>query len=238
MPSPTSSRRLLLLFPAVTLTLACRSFTGYPHQMQDSLKADTADTAYLTSCFTGAQVQKCQAMTDAAAARTCRNELVDCQIRSIDFEFIDFERSLNKETNGMSFASDVAVGSLSAAATILTGTTQKILSALAGVVGGAKSSIDKNVYYTKTLPALMLTMEASRATKLTTIRNGEKLSVTDYTLDAALSDVDAYFSAGSIPGAISEISATQGTTKTNNDKTLADQMKPAQDKSKPPSPNQ
>jgi hypothetical protein len=220
----------------VILCCACRSFTGFPH----SGALNTGDSKTLAECFADERIERCHFRKDEEFCRyggtqptpvnlddclkrlsldrkQCRNELVDCRIRAIDLAFVDFERSLNEESNAFNFSTDVTIETLTAAATLLSGTSAKILSALAGIGTGAKTSIDKNVYYTKTLPALMLTMEATRSKKLTEIRLKEKEEIDNYSLDAALSQVDAYFSAGSIPAALIEISATAGNTKTTSD---------------------
>jgi hypothetical protein len=226
----------------VTLCCACRSFTGFPH----SGALNTGDSKTLADCFADERIVRCHLMKEeetcrhggaqaaggsqaaivnlddcldrlALVKKQCRNELVDCRIRAIDLAFVDFERSLNEESNAFNFSSDVTIETLTAAATLLSGTSAKILSALAGIGTGAKTSIDKNVYYTKTLPALMLTMEATRSKKLTDIRLREKEQIDTYSLDAALSEVDSYYSAGSIPAALIEISATAGNTKSTSD---------------------
>lgn len=204
---------LLLLFLAGTLSVGCRSFTGYPH----GKRLSHGDQALLDTYFDSSTVAACLEKTEPEDAKVCRNTIVDGRLRAIDLSYIDFARSLNQESTGFNFGSDLAVLSLSGAGTIVTGPGTKVLAALSGIVTGAKSSIDKNVYYTKTLPALVLTMDALRSQKLTEIRKRQEEEVGTYSVNAALSDVDAYYSVGSIPAALADISAKAGAAKTKAD---------------------
>jgi hypothetical protein len=72
--------------------------------------------------------------------------------------------------------------------------------------------VDKNAFYEKTLPALLAKMEALRKQQLAVIRHGLALAPEDYPLIQALADVDTYYNAGTIPGAILEITGDAGAT--------------------------
>jgi hypothetical protein len=142
-----------------------------------------------------------------------RNEVVNCRIRAIDLQFTSFEQGIAREYIGLNTGADIAVLGLGAA-TALTGSagTKSILGAISGGVIGTKGIVDKDVFYSKTMPALLTQMEAQRKSQLVKIRNGLKRTVNEYSLSEALIDVEEYYKAGSIPGALQGIIEQAGAT--------------------------
>lgn len=62
---------------------------------------------------------------------------------------------------------------LGAATGVVGGATIKsILSVVAGGLTGAKGIVDKDIFYSKTMPVLLLQMEAQRKVQLVKIRTG------------------------------------------------------------------
>jgi hypothetical protein len=148
-----------------------------------------------------------------AERRKIRDQIVGGRIEAVDKVFGELERTLFQSGVTMNIGADWAVLGLNAAASVVGGAgTKAALAATSGGIVGAKGSVDKNLFYEKTMPVLLSEMRASRKAVLARIRAGLTLDTNDYSLTAALSDVAEYFSTGSIPGAIAAVSANTGKT--------------------------
>ena len=99
------------------------------------------------------------------------------------------------------------------AGTLVSGTAQA-LSATAAGLGGAGTSIDQKVFFDTTMPTLLATMVAQRKVALVRIHEGLTHTIDAYPLTLALNDLDRYYQAGTIPGALSAIADTAGATAT------------------------
>jgi hypothetical protein len=143
-----------------------------------------------------------------------RNEIVYARIRGYDIEFADFERRLYGDANEVTLGSDL-VGLVLAGLTATTGNagTKSALGAASAGVIGAKAAIDKDLYYQKTVPALLAQMEAARLSALKPITDGLQRSDADYPLQRAYIDLQIYKEAGSIPAAINTINKDAGNAK-------------------------
>lgn len=198
-------RSLIICF-AITLISAC-SFRGTPPVYQPS--ADIINRIDLTAIDL--------ANLQAATSEQERNRLQNKAIAVINLNFNQFERDLvadradtSAAVAGTTLASSIAgvlVGSASA--------KENFALLNAGVIG-AFGIIDKNYFYDKTVPALVSAMGAARASVLLHIKTSQRDTVEIYDGTAALDDINAYFTAGTVFGAISAI-----TTKAENDKQTA-----------------
>src|SRR5437899_1909788 len=79
----------------------------------------------------------------------------------------------------------------------------------AGIIG-VKGAIDADLFYQKTMPALVAQMDAQRRTVLANILQGLSQGLDLYPLQQGLRDVDSYYAAGTIPGAISGVVTDAG----------------------------
>ena len=96
-------------------------------------------------------------------------------------------------------------------------TTKAALGAASTGIIGANAAINKDLYYQKTIPALLTQMEANRLKAKLLIIQGMTQPDSKYPLMQAYVDLDAYKNSGSIPAAISS-SVTQSAA---NDKEVA-----------------
>lgn len=195
------------------LLFACSAIEGYPDYPGDpQAELDKLRTQY----FDVAEVyKKHQGLESSAAKKAHRNEVISGRLRAVDIVFAEFERALYGSGVESNLLTDWAVIGVNGAGVIANGERIKdILHVVSGGIVGAKGAFDKHAYYDKTLPALLSQMNANRVSKLATIRAQMQKNVTEYPLDAGLSDVDDYFRVGSIPGAINAIGETSGVTTT------------------------
>jgi hypothetical protein len=140
---------------------------------------------------------------DDTAKKAYRDEVVTGRIRAIDLHFGTFQQAVFREGVSTNLGADLILLGLGGATATTGGAVAKAaLGATSAGVAGAKASIDKNVYFEKTMPALLGQMLASRKTTLVKIQEGLDKNVNLYPLNQALIDLEDYYNAGTIPGAI------------------------------------
>ena len=94
------------------------------------------------------------------------------------------------------------------------------MAAAYAVVTGTKTSFDKNAFFDSTVVALVSQMNASRKDVLARIYSGLELNHKQYSLMKALIDIEDYFQAGTIFGAVNAISELSGAQKVKADKKI------------------
>lgn len=143
--------------------------------------------------------------------RAFRDEVIYARIRAIDLRFGQFQQQLSKEGNWANLGLDLAVLALSGAGTVVADAgTKGTLAALSGGFTGTRTAIDKTLFFNKTLPVILSQMEAKRLDVLAKLLNNLTLDVDRYPLVAALTDLDKYYEAGTIPGALVSLAAESG----------------------------
>lgn len=196
------------------ITTGCQSLKAYP----DRTVTEQSELEYLKHYFTDDVIKKYNEIKDDNDKRTYRNEVVNSRLRAVDLQFEIFQKAINFEHNLAQIGTDWTVLALSGAGAVAGGaSTKAILAAISGGLTGAKLSVDKTLYYEKTMPALIAQMEAMRATQLVNIQIGLQQGITQYPLSRALFDVDTYYKVGTLPGAIIGINNSAGAkTETAN----------------------
>jgi hypothetical protein len=192
------------------LLAGCAPIRGYPDDPENT----DATLVALTPYFNGVKEVDYLSTSDPALRMAKRDAIVLARIRAYDIEFAGFERRLYGDGNAVNLSSDLA-GLVLAGLIATTGNagTKAALGAAAGGVLGANSAMNRDLYYQKTIPALLAQMEADRLKALTPITTGLKASDADYPLMRAYIDLDTYKNAGSIPGAITSINQSAADVK-------------------------
>lgn len=195
---------LLLTASLFLLTTGCASYRAYPKRAA----SESQEVSHLVHYFTDDVMAEYKASPDKPVYRT---EVVMGRLRAIDLLFLQFERAINQEKNSTQIATDWAVLGLSGAGATTGGVaTKAILAAISGGLTGAKLSVDQALFYKQTMPVLLQAMQASRKAILVDIRKGLKTSLEDYHVMQALNDVDRYYEAGTLPGAMIAINSQTG----------------------------
>lgn len=149
-----------------------------------------------------------------------RNDLINGRIALIDIHFNEFLQNLHEEGVGLNvFADAIAIG-LGAAGALASGGTSQILSGATAAVIGTKESVDKNAFFDQTMPALITKMIAQRKTVLVGLRKGLLKSDAEYPLPQGLAEIESYYYAGTIPGAITGVVQSAGDEAASADKEL------------------
>jgi hypothetical protein len=151
---------------------------------------------------------------EAAAKVARRNQILQELITLVDQNYSVFEGRYYGSDASVNFTGDVINLGLTGVSSV-TGTAhlKSVLSAIATGTTGIKISYLKNFYDQQTRSAVVQKMRALRATALATIQdaNHMKAGVTSYSLEAGLSDIEGYYNAGTIIGALQAIAETAGT---------------------------
>lgn len=151
--------------------------------------------------------------------RLIRDEYVNARISAIDLHFGEFEKALFREGVGGGIATDWLKLALGGAGTLFSGASQALSAAVTGIEG-AKAAFDKQAFFENTITTLFAAMDANRKTIQVKIRKGLARPVANYPLTQAMADLEDYYIAGTIPGALISINADSGAKAEKADKAL------------------
>jgi hypothetical protein len=136
-----------------------------------------------------------------------RDTVVMIYMNAIDARYHDFRTALGAEGRQAALGLDVAVLGLTGWASVAKASMVNELSAIAGGVAGTRAAIDKNLYFDKTLPALIAAMDTERLkTGAQILRNLNK-NAAEYPLALAIADLNRYEMAGSLDLAIHQVTS-------------------------------
>ena len=173
----------------------------------------TVDKPYLSADVRAIGDSASDAPRGGLTKQQYRDAVTFARMEVIDIFYYKFESELTGSYNTLELSSDLAVLALNGiGATVGTKAAKAALAAASAGVVGAKSAVNTDVFYQKTLPALVAQMRAGRQTVLATIKTGLTKPAEVYSMDQALSDINAYYIAGTLPSAVSQITADAGAT--------------------------
>jgi hypothetical protein len=211
----TLSGRGSYLFAVVALA-ACSSFNGAPPAPPDlTTKVSDLAASLIRDCIQ----KKIEEQT------TCRDTIVQSQMIVIDTQYTQFRQNFYGEARWGGFAATIASLALTTTAAFpgVAASTGKILSGIATAVTGTRVAFEKDILVERTATALETAMDTARNTVALRIRLGLKTEARDYPLSVALSDLEAYYNAGTLLGALAGITEVVGVeaTRINNELKLA-----------------
>jgi hypothetical protein len=189
---------LLVLIVAFGLS-GCAGLRQFPEVAQDhnaalaTLDKDYADALKEIYGLSSANASK---------AKSIRNQLVETRMAVIDAHFKEFQAGLVKENVGVDFGIALLGVAVGATGSLVAETASQILSAVSGGLAGAQAAYGKAVFYDKAMSALLAQMQASRKVIAAQIFQRWTQDLDQYPMWMARTDLDAYYFAGSLPGAI------------------------------------
>lgn len=208
--------KLLGFFIFAFSLVGCASITGYP----DRATKPGDELSSLKPYFSPSVITTYNSKLDSEKS-DYRNEVIHARVRAIDINYNSFLKKLSSESKSLNIGTDGTVLLLGGAGAVSTvSSTQAILAAASAVVTGAKTSFDKNAFYESTVVALISQMNATRKDVLVRIYSGLELNHKKYSLMKALIDIEDYFQAGTIIGAVNAVSESSGAQKTKADKKI------------------
>lgn len=192
-------RKILLftsLFPLWILSGCSATFQGSPAILPDSQNALKQLDPYYAS------VMK-EYYGNNRDKKELRNEFIETRLAVIDDQYLCFKQRLYIESVSSNLGVDTAVLGLNLAGTLTPAASAKaILAAVSGGLIGTRAAAEKELYFEKTMPALLSQMEALRKNVRADIIKNMQLEVDSYPLSQAEYDLQQYYVAGTIPGAI------------------------------------
>jgi hypothetical protein len=153
-----------------------------------------------------------------------RNNLVTARMYAMDLQYSEFEAALTRERQEVNFAADVVnIGLTSSAALVAAQQAKTVLAAVASGLTGVKSSYNDDILLNKTIQILQNQMRANRAQVAARIFLHLKASSSAYPLPVALSELEDYYRAGTVTGALVQVSASVAIdeTRSNQEKNVA-----------------
>jgi hypothetical protein len=144
-----------------------------------------------------------------------RNRIISGRLALIDLHYNAFVADSAFEKQSLDTAAELTELGVNLATTAVGGAGAKtVLGAISAGVTGGKVAVDKNFFYEKTVSVIVTSMDAGRKTVLVQILQGLQTPASEYPLAQALSDVDAYYFAGTFLGALQSIQSDAGAKQT------------------------
>lgn len=191
-------------FAAVALAIllaGCTSFSGSPQPVITIAQAQTLISGNLPNEV----ITRMAPMTPDQ--RTIeRNRVIASYMMAADSKYDQFRRDISQNVKGGNVAFDLATLGLTGLASQWKRAADE-LAAGANVVAGGRATINRELYFEKTLPTLLSLMDSSRLTVRADILRGLAQPETVYTIQDAYSDIWRYQAAASIDGAIQQAAA-------------------------------
>ena len=143
---------------------------------------------------------------DEAAARRARNEAIESAIPFIDAAYEDFITDITAGRDRTNFIADVVELGTSAAIGITNGERSiQILGVALTALRGGRRSADLNFYRDQSTPILITKMDGNRARVRAVILTREREGTDTYPIGAAIGDIVAYYNAGTLVRAFTEL---------------------------------
>ena len=146
--------------------------------------------------------------------------MIERRMAVIDAYFKEFQARLVKENVRSEFGIALLGIGVGGAGSLVSETTSQILSAVSGGLAGAQAAYGKAVLYDKVMSALLAQMQAGRKVVAAQIFQRWNLGLDQYPMWMARTDLDAYYFAGSLPGAILGTAADAKVKETQADEQI------------------
>lgn len=222
---PIAGMRLLLRWAGLLSLLllgACSTFSGAPPRLT-SVDALTAEDPDYKKALDDFYEQK----EDDGRLRV-RNKFVETRIAIIDHEYLKFRQSLYQDRMGVDLTADLGLLSLNAlGAAVSSAAAKTTYAALSAALVGSKTSIDKNVYFERTLVAMLSQMDTLRNNKKIDLFKGLSQPIANYPLSYAKAETDEYYLAGTIARAIQGVNAETAVAAAQSETKLSAEIKRA-----------
>jgi hypothetical protein len=201
--------RMTVLICICLAASGCSSITGAPKPIID---VDMVAAQYTEDLNNWAK----HPPTACGDIRAAANEVLTL----MDLRYAKFVDDISVESKTKATLTDITLTGLGLAGTAVGGAEAKtIFNALSAGTAAANTSIDKNFFYEKTLPALVSKMNADRkAQHLLIIQRLQGCSKPgDYLWFEAVHDLTDYYAAGTLLGAIASISKDAGASQVKSE---------------------
>jgi hypothetical protein len=156
------------------------------------------------------------ALSSEGERQAFRNRVIDHYMGEMDRHYETFSQRLFNEGIQLALGFDSAIIGLASAAALFEDSATDLASVISGFAG-IQSAIDKNLYFDRTLPALVATMDAERTRVETGLVGRKGQGYETYSLEAAIRDLRRYQQAGTLLRAITQVTEQASTDKASAD---------------------
>lgn len=144
--------------------------------------------------------------------RIYRNQYITSRMAYIDIRYFEYERDLAKERQGVDFLSAMSIAGLTSAdALVASAATKSALAQATALINAGQTNYNEKIQFKQTLNIFINQMKANRAKMSSQIYQNLSQSDADYPLPIAMSDLEQYYQAGTLAGALA--SATQDSAR-------------------------
>lgn len=207
--------RVLALALILSLTTAC----GSVYRPKAPVPISILSSPYISDLSSPTLIKDYDAIPDGPLKLARRNAILYEYIWLIDSNYDVYESNFFSGQAFVNTAGDILAMGLASAATVTgANTTKTLLAALSVGVVGTRLTYQKNFFDQATRESIVQAMRAARLTTLVSIQEGMNICVKitiscqnpslSYTLEQGLMDVESYYSAGTVIGALMSISET------------------------------
>ena len=197
----------MMAFMLAGTLAACSTFRGAPPPPVDA----TAEVSGLASLHDANAVKSCLGKA-IDQQKDCRDQIVQARMVATDAQYRDFRQRFYGEARWGGFGATVVSLALTGTASVsgIPISTARALSAIASGVTGTRAAFDKEILADRAANAIESSMDAARKMVAVRIRTGLAQSSNKYPLAETLSDLEDYYSAGTLLGAFANISTLTG----------------------------
>lgn len=137
--------------------------------------------------------------------REYRDMILAIYLGAVDAEYYQFRQELSTSGRGSALGMDLLVLGLSGATAVASMKDMAEFAVAATVAGGARTALDKNLFFERTLPSVISAMDAERARVRVDIERKLDLDELRYPLPAAFNDVALYQLAGTLERGVQRV---------------------------------
>lgn len=142
---------------------------------------------------------------DGLTRLSYREYILSTYIAGIEDRYKKFVDQLQAGDRGSALGLDLLQLGITGATALAGAGSVEDLATIGAITAGVRSSVDKRLYFDRTLPAVIASMNAERATILADIEQKRSLPTTSYSLDSAVSDLNRFQNAGRLEVAIARM---------------------------------
>jgi hypothetical protein len=145
-----------------------------------------------------------------------RNSIISAYMFAIDIEYTRYEAALTHEVESEGFGASALIQVLSTTGAVVAAPTAHILSAVTSGVNGIDSAYNQKILLSNAIQNLETQMRSDRSDQAAYIYANMKCSTGSYPMAMALSDIELYYRAGTLPSALIGLSKTVNKADTDS----------------------
>ena len=142
---------------------------------------------------------------DGLSRRDYRDYILATYLSAIEANYKSFTDQLQSSDRGSALGLDLLVLGLSGGTALAKGGAVHDLATITATASGARATIDKRLFFDRTLPAVVASMDADRATIKADIARKRNLAIQQYSLDEAVDDLNRLQQAGRLDRAVARM---------------------------------